>query len=414
MGAKKGPRAYNRLTDRAIRAAKPGAYCDGQGLWLHVSESGARKWILRFSFDRRVHEMGLGNAHDVGLADARANALAARRLAASGVNPIEARRAHARAAQTAKTFGECADALIQSKRSGWRSDKHARQWAATLETYAKQLGGMPVADVGTAAVLSVLKPHWQRVPETANRLRGRIEAVLDYAKAHGWRSGENPAAWRGHLALILSKRQKLERKHLEAMAFEDIPAFVDKLRTMDSIAARALELAILTAARTGEIIGMRWGEVDFENRVWTVPGSRMKAGISHRVPLSAPAIALLESMAQPPTGMRSIYGMPNGDKGQLVFRRPGRRPGPLRSDAMLALVEGATVHGMRSAFRNWCADVAQAPREIAEACLAHATGSAVGQAYLRTDVIERRRKLMESWGQFCMVRYVENVIAIRA
>jgi integrase len=309
---------------------------------------------------------------------------------ASGVNPIEARRAHARAAQKAKTFGECADALIQSKRSGWRSDKHARQWAATLETYAKQLRGMPVADVDTAAGLSVLKPHWQRVPETTNRLRGRSEAVLDYAKAHGWRSGENPAAWRGHLALILSKRQKLERKRLEAMAFEDIPAFVDKLRTMDSIAARALELAILTAARTEEIIGMRWGEVDFENRIWTVPGSRMKAGREHRVPLSSPAMALLE-------------GLEADRDNQLVF------PRPLRSDAMLALVEGATVHGMRSAFRNWCADVAQAPREIAEACLAHATGSAVEQAYLRTDVIERRRKLMEAWGQFCCGTQADNV-----
>ncbi len=391
-----GTRAYDRLTDRTVKAAKAGAHCDGRGLWLHVSGSGAKKWILRFSFDRRVHEMGLGNAHDVGLADARGKATDARRLAASGVNPIEARRAHARAAQTAKTFGECADALIQSKRSGWRSEKHARQWAATLETYAKQLRGMPLADVDTAAVLSVLKPHWQRVPETANRLRGRIEAVLDYAKAHGWRSGENPAAWRGHLALILSKRQKLERKHLEAMAFEDIPAFVDKLRTMDSIAARALELAILTAARTEEIIGMRWGEVDSKNRIWTVPFTRMKAGREHRVPLSSPAMALLE-------------GLGADRDNQLVFPRPGRRPGPLRSDAMLALVEGATVHGMRSAFRNWCADVAQAPREIAEACLAHATGSAVEQAYLRTDVLERRRKLMESWGQFCGGTQADNV-----
>ena len=360
----------------------------------------ALKWILRFSFDRRVHEMGLGNAHVVGLADAREAEKAARRLAASGVNPIEARRAHARAAEAAKTFGECADALIESKRPGWRSQKHARQWAATLETYAKQLRSMRVADVDTAAVLGVLKPHWQRVPETANRLRGRIEAVLDYAKAHNWRSGENPAAWRGHLALILSKRQKLERKHLEAMPFHDVPAFIAELRVKDKVAARALELAILTAARTEEITGMRWGEVDFENRVWTVPGTRMKVGREHRVPLSSPAIALLE-------------GRPKGDKNQLVFPRPGRRVGPLSAGAMLALLEGrATVHGMRSAFRNWCADVAQAPREIAEACLAHATGSAVEQAYLRTDVVERRRKLMEAWSAFLDGAAADNIVQL--
>jgi integrase len=382
-----GTRAYKRLTDRFVKTAKPGAYCDGQGLWLHVSDSGAKKWILRFSFDRRVHEMGLGNAHDVWLADARENASAARRLAASGVNPITARREErmaARAAEAAKTFGECADALIRSKRSGWRSAVHAQQWEGTLRDYCAAIWSSPVDAIDTKAVLGVITPHWQRVPETASRLRGRIEAVLDYAKAHGWRSGENPAAWRNHLALILPDRKRLERPHLKAMPYQNLPEFVAKLRMTESVATRALEFLILTAARSNEVRGMQWVEVDLENRVWTIPGSRMKAGASHRVPLSGRAIELLESIKPAEPG------------GLLVFPRPGRRPRPLATWAMPALVEGATVHGFRSSFRDWCAEVAQAPREIAEACLAHATGSSVERAYLRTDVLERRRKLMEA------------------
>jgi integrase len=395
-----GTRAYKRLTDRFVKNAKPGSYCDGQGLWLHVSDSGAKKWILRFSFNRRVHEMGLGNAHDVWLADARVKAEAARRLAASGVNPITARRedrAAARAAEAAKTFGECADALIASKRSGWRSAVHAQQWERTLRDHCMPIWDMPVDAIDTKAVLSVLTPHWQRVPETASRLRGRIEATLDYAKANGWRTGENPAAWRNHLALILPERKRLERAHLIAVPYQDVPEFIAKLRETESVAARALEFLILAAARSNEVLGMQWVEVDLESRVWTVPGTRMKAGISHRVPLSGRAMELLESIKHAERGGHL-----------LVFPRPGRRPRPLASWAMASFVESATVHGFRSSFRDWCAEVAQAPREIAEACLAHATGSAVERAYLRTDVLERRRTLLESWARFCGGTQADN------
>jgi integrase len=399
-----GTRAYKRLTHRAVEAAKPGSHCDGQGLWLHVSDSGAKKWILRFSFNRHVREMGLGNAHDVWLADARVKAEAARRLAASGVNPITARREErmaARAAEAAKTFGECADALIRSKRSGWRSAVHAKQWESTLRDHCAAIWSSPVDQVTTEAVLRVLQPIWQRIPETASRLRGRIEAVLDYAKANGLRSGENPAAWRNHLALILPDRKRLERAHLKAMDYKDVPEFIAKLRATESVAARALEFLIMTAARSNEVRGVQWVEVDLESRVWTVPGSRMKSGRTHRVPLSSGAMELLESIKPAERGGHL-----------LVFPRPGRRPRPLASWAMASFVESATVHGFRSSFRDWCAEVAQAPREIAEACLAHATGSAVERAYLRTDVLERRRKLLEAWSAFLDGAAADNIVQL--
>jgi integrase len=393
-------RNSNRLTARSVATAKPGRHCDGRGLYLAVSDSGAKKWVLRFTFNHRVTEMGLGNA-DVPLAQARDKAAEARKLVASGINPILAKREAKRAAGGERPFGQCANALLAAKSSEWRNEKHRQQWRTTLETYAEPLWGLPVDEVATEAVLGVLQPLWQRAPETASRLRGRIEAVLDFAKAHGWRSGENPAAWRGHLALILPKRQKLTRGHLAAMAFDAVPEFIATLREREAMAALALEFLILTAARSGEVLGARWDEFDLDAKVWTVPAARMKAAREHRVPLSGRALAILEELAAARTG-------------DFVF--PGQRHGKPLSPMSLEMVlrrmkaEGATVHGFRSAFRDWAGETTSFPREIAEAALAHVSGDATERAYRRGDALEKRRTLMEAWANYCEPTLGSNVV----
>jgi integrase len=393
-----------KLSARAVTTAKPGRYCDGRGLWLAVSQSGARKWIFRFTFGGRVREMGLGNAA-VSLAAARNKADEARKLVASGANPIEARREAERIAAGKPTFGQCADALLEAKSSEWRNEKHRAQWRMTLGEYAKPLRDMPVDQVDTGAVLGVLQPIWQAKPETASRLRGRIETVLDAARAKGHiaRNEANPARWRGHLDKLLPKRQKLSRGHHAAMAFKDVPEFISGLRGREAMAALALEFAILTAARSGEVLGARWSEIDFEAKVWTVPAGRTKAGREYRVPLSARAMAIVERLA-------------DGRTGEFVF--PGQRAGrPLSGMAMEMVLrrmktESVTVHGFRSAFRDWCGETTSFPREIAEAALAHVAGDATERAYRRGDALEKRRKLMEAWATFCGPKEGSNVIAM--
>jgi integrase len=263
------------------------------------------------------------------------------------------------------------------------------------------IAGQPVDTIDTAAVLSVLQPLWGRIPETASRLRGRIEAVLDYGKANGLRSGENPAVWRGHLALILPKRQKLSRGHHAAMPYPDIPGFLGKLREVESIHALALEFLILTAARSGEVLGATWDEIDIDAQVWVIPASRMKAGREHRVPLSARATVILEQMASIRTG-------------DLVFAGQRRRR-PLSKTALAALVpDSGTVHGFRSSFRDWCGNETSFPREIAEQALAHASGDTTEQAYRRGDALEKRRGLMDAWASFCEPAGAGNVVPMRA
>jgi integrase len=349
--------------------------------------------------------MGLGGVSSVTLAQAREKAVEARKLVAAGVNPIEAKRDSSKAKIAKPTFGEVADELIASKSSEWRNAKHRDQWKQTLGRYAEPLRGLPVDEIDTAAILAVLKPLWMRAPETASRLRGRIEAVLNAAKAHGLRSGENPAAWRGHLDHLLPRRQNLERAHLPAMHYADIPALLGRLRDGDrSIPSFALEFAILTAARSGEVLGARWSEIDLEARVWTIPASRMKAGREHRVPLSARVLAILAGLSE----VRHA---------ELVF--PGQRRGkPYNEGALLYTLkqigaDGATVHGFRSSFRDWCGNETSFPREIAEQALAHATGSAVEQAYRRGDALEKRRALMEAWAAFCEPQDESNVVPLR-
>src|ERR1700730_16299749 len=395
-------RNSNRLTARSVATAKPGRHCDGRGLYLAVADSGAKKWVLRFTYNHRVTEMGLGNG-DVPLAEARDKAAEARKLIAAGTNPILAKREAKRAAGGKHPFGQCANALLAAKSSEWRNERHRQQWRMTLETYAAPLWGLPVDEVATEAVLSVLRPVWQRAPETASRLRGRIEAVLDFAKARGWRSGANPAAWRGHLALILPRRQKLTRGHLAAMAFDAVPEFIATLREREAMAALALEFLILTAARSGEVLGARWDEFDLHAKVWTVPAARMKAGREHRVPLLSRALAILEELAAAKTG-------------DFVF--PGQRHGKPLSPMVLEMVlrrmkaEGATVHGFRSAFRDWAGETTSFPREIAEAALAHVSGDATERAYRRGDALEKRRKLMEAWAGFCEPKAGGNVLSM--
>jgi integrase len=393
-----------KLSARTAATAKAGRHGDGRGLWLVVSGTGARKWVFRFTFAGRVTEMGLGNA-SVSLAAARDKAAEARKLVAAGLNPITARRETERLAAGTPTFGQCADEIIAAKASEWRNAKTSAQWNMTLSEYAKPLRALPVDEVTTADVLSALQPVWLATPETASRLRGRIEAVLDYAKAHGWRSGENPATWRGHLALILPKRQRLARGHHAALPYPDVPAFIGKLRERDAMAAHALEFTILTAGRSGEVLGTRWREVDFGTKVWTIPAGRMKAAREHRVPLSGRAMAILDRLAEMKLG-------------EFVF--PGQRAGKPLSGMALAMVlrlvngDGATVHGFRSAFRDWAGEETHFPREIAEQALAHATGGAVEQAYRRGDALEKRRSLMEAWASFCEPGASGKVIPIRA
>jgi integrase len=386
------------LTARKVETAKPGRYGDGANLYLVVSKTGARKWVLRFTWRGTPKEMGLGSATNVSLADARDRAANARRKIAQGINPIEARKR----ASGIPTFGEVADDVCQSLSEGFRNEKHKAQWKSTLKSYAGPLRAKPVDTIGTDDVLAVLKPIWTVKPETASRVRGRIEKVLDAAKAKGFRNGENPARWRGHLDHLLPRRSKLARGHHAAMPYEDVAGFITKLRKREATAGLALELCILTAARSGEILGMQWSEIDFDKEVWTVPANRMKAGREHRVPLSPRVVAILRQLEELKAG-------------EFVF--PGQaRNKPLSNMAMEMMlrrmnIQDATVHGFRSSFRDWAGNVSNFPREVVETALAHVVGDKAEQAYRRGDALEKRRKLMEAWSAYCTDTRLGKVVA---
>jgi integrase len=394
-------RETNRLTALAVdNASEPGMYADGDGLYLRVTEDKTKNWVLRYMLNGRPRWMGLGPLKLFGLKEARAKALDARRLRYDGVDPIEARalrRAKARLdAAKAITFKQCADSYINAHRAGWRNGKHAAQWEATLATYAEPvIGSLPVQAIDTALVLRVLEPVWTTKPETAGRVRGRIEAILDFAKARTWREGENPARWRGHLDKLLPARGKVRRvEHHAALPYAELPGFLLALREQEGVAARALEFAVLTAARTGETIGARWSEIDLLDKTWTVPAARMKAGREHRVPLSARALAILEE----------ISAHRKADDG-FVFA--GGKPGlPLSNMAFLMLLRrmergDLTAHGFRATFKTWASERTAFQNEIIEAALAHVVGSKVEQAYQRGDMFEKRRRLMDAWARYC-------------
>ena len=341
-------RENERLTALKVeKAKKPGMYADGGGLYLRVTPEGARNWVLRYMLDRKPHWMGLGPLALYGLADARARALDARKKRHDGIDPIEARRAERarRRLDAAKTitFKQCADSYISAHRAGWRNGKHAAQWGATLSTYASPvIGALPVQSVDTALVLKVLEPIWAAKPETASRLRGRLESILDFAKVRGYRDGENPARWRGHLDKLLPARSKVRAiEHHAALPYAEMPAFLPALREQEGGAARALEFLILTATRTGEVIGARWSEIDLLDKAWTVPADRMKARRPHRIPLSPRALAILSE---------TEAARRNGDNDAFVF--PGlKAQRPLSNMAFLMLLRrlGRYRHKLKAA-----------------------------------------------------------------
>ena len=379
--------------------AAPGRHSDGGGLYLNVTASGARSWVFMWKVAGKRREMGLGSLRDVPLAKARDRAADARQKLTDGLDPIATRHK-----PKVMTFAEAADALIESMASSWRNEKHRAQWKMTLTVYCEPLRSRSVAEIGTEDVLKVLQPLWRTKPETASRLRGRIERVFDFARARGQRSGENPARWRGHLDAILPKRAKLTRGHHKAMPFDEVPAFVAALREREGVAPRALEFAILTAARSGEVLAARWSEFDLEAGVWTVPAARMKAGREHRVPLSAPAVEILRQMEHKRLGEYVFPGM-----------RSGRPLSVMALEMVLRRMKvDVTVHGFRSAFRDWAGERTHFPREVAEAALAHLVGDAVERAYRRGDALEKRRKLMEAWAGFLEQKYRTNVVPLRA
>jgi integrase len=383
---------------RVARARRPGMYADGGGLYLQITDGGA-SWVYRYMLAGRAREMGLGPRALFDLSEARAKALDARRLRHQGIDPIEQRRAERLQAQLdaakAVTFKQCAERYIAAHRAGWRNSKHAAQWEATLATHAEAIGSLPVQAIDTALVLKCLEPIWTTKPETASRVRGRIENVLDWAKVRGYRTGENPARWRGHLDKLLPARSKVRKvEHHAALPYAELPGFVVALREQEGIAARALEFAILTAARTGETTGARWSEFDLLDKLWTVPAKRMKAQREHRIPLCARALAILQEM----------QSHRHADDG-FVFPG-GKSDCPLSNMAFLMLLRrmgrgDLTAHGFRSSFRDWCAERTNFPSEVAEMALAHVVSGKVEAAYRRGDLFDKRRKLMEAWAGYC-------------
>ena len=388
-------RKIELLTALAVsRKTKPGLYRDGGNLYLHITKAGVKSWVFRFMLRGTAREMGLGPLHTVTLADARAKAAEARKLLLEGVDPIDARNATRIAANVVAaksfTFDHCAEAYIASHRAGWRNAKHADQWQNTLKCYASPtFGALPVQAVDTALVMKALESIWTKKPETATRVRGRIEAILDWATVRGFRAGENPARWKGHLDKLLPKRSKVATvEHHPALPYDQMGAFMADLRNEQGVGARALEFTILTAARTGEVIGAQWGEIDLEAAVWTVPPNRMKASKEHRVPLSPRAMELVNELRKT---WQSEYVFPGGRRGK-----------PLSNMALLATLKrmarsDLTAHGFRSTFRDWAAEQTNYPREVAEMALAHTVGDKVEAAYRRGDLFEKRRRLMDEW-----------------
>ena len=394
-------RKINRLNARAVATiSRRGRHADGGGLYLSISPNGGRRWVFLFRWHGKPTEIGLGSARDVKLARARELAAQSRAKLAEGINPKDAARRPLEGA----AFGDCADRVIEAMRPSWRNSKHAAQWVTTLRDYAAPLRRLPVDKITTDDVLSVLKPLWNDKPETASRLRGRIERVLDAANAQGLRSGENPARWRGHLDQLLPKRQRLTRRHHAAMPYAEVPAFMGALRSSDATTARALEFAILTAARSGEVLGARWGEFDLDGAIWTVPAGRMKGGREHRVPLSKRVLEIVNAMHE-------------GRNGEFVF--PGQKAGKQLSAIALGMVllrmkiEDATVHGFRSAFRDWAAECTNFTNEVCEAALAHVIKNKAEAAYRRGDLFEKRSKLMEAWAGYCATPKTDKVVVFR-
>jgi integrase len=405
-------RKTKRLSSRTVDTAKPGKYADGGGLYLIVSPSGSQKWVFRYMRDGRAREMGLGAATGANLAQARTKALDAASKLSAGVDPL-----HDKARSTGvPTFAVFADEVRQSLSAGFRNEKHRAQWKMTLETYAAPLAALRVDAIDTADVLACLKPIWTAKSETASRVRGRIEKVLDAAKARGLRTAENPARWRGHLDHLLPKSGKLTREHHPAMPYKDVPGFVAELRQRSGVAALALEFAILTGGRSGEAMGARWAEMDLDAAIWTVPAIRMKPGRVHRVPLSGRALEIVKALGEAKTGEFVFPGSKLGKSlSVMALEMVLRRMNPKGIDGIFRwidpqLLRPVTVHGFRSSFRDWAGNETSFPREIAEQALSHVIGDKAEQAYRRGDALERRRDLMQAWANYCEPVQNGNVV----
>jgi integrase len=385
-------RLMGRLTEFQVRRLGPGWHNDGGGLYIRIVDKERRWWVFRYGTGgKRYH--GLGAVNTIALADAREQARACRALLLRGEDPIAAgkarRAAAAREAANTKTFVECVDAYWEAHCAAWTNQKHASEWKNSVANHVlPQIGALPVVSIDTAQVLRVLEPAWTKIPETASRLRSRIESVLDWAKVKGYREGENPARWRGHLDHLLPARKKLaRRKHHAALPYQDVPTFLRRLCEPDDVEARAMEFLILTAARANEVVGADWREIEADRNGWTwiVPPEKIKGRRPHRVPLAAAARAILEKT---PRERRHGPIFP-GVSGHMLWKRTR------------ALTNVATVHGFRSSFRDWVAEQTNFPREIAELALAHRVADEVEAAYQRSDLLQKRRQLAEAWGRYC-------------
>ncbi|TRO94325.1 DUF4102 domain-containing protein [Glycocaulis profundi] len=408
-------RPRNRLSARAVATeTRPGFHPDGGNLYLRVAPAGSKSWVFRFTLNGKARMMGLGPVDLVSLSEAREKALEARKLLLDRVDPLEHRRleraSRKAAAASVLTFREAAERFIEAKAPEWSNPKHAKQWEATLEKYAYPVfGHLPVADVDVNLVMKALGTAWTATPETGSRVRGRVEAVLDWATALGHREGDNPARWKGNLKNLLPAPRRIKTvQHFAAMPWADVPGFMQDLRGRKGVSARAVEFAILTAARSGEVRGATWDEIDAAEKVWTVPADRMKASREHRVPLTPRALEIVTELGEAFGTTGLVFPSVDKDKAQLsdmsltaVLRRMG-----IKGDV-------ATVHGFRSSFRDWAADRTAFPREVAEACLAHTLGG-VEAAYRRSDLFGKRRKLLEAWERFVLTPPAEKGSNVRA
>ena len=413
-GNQRGTRDMGKLVNASLTALlkKPGRHGDGDGLYFRVVDATKAYWVYRYRAEGREREMSIGLYPEVSLASARLKHEGLRaKVRLDKADPLALKRAEKFAAATAPskpTFGQIADAHVASHEASWRNPKHRAQWAMTLTKYCAPIRNTPVDGIDTQAVLKVLTPLWNRAPETASRLRGRIEAVLNAARALGHIDDDkaNPARWKGHLDQLLSnpKKGSARRGHHAAMPYADVPAFMVKLGDPPGAATTALAFAILTAARSSEVLGATWDEIDLNAGVWTVPEERMKAGKEHRAPLSAPAVAILKRQLE--TRGKNPHVFPGA--------RPSRPLGPMAlKQAMKKLGAGQfTVHGFRSAFRDWAGDETTFPREVAEAALAHAVGDETERAYRRGDALTKRRELMTAWADWLEGDETAKVVSI--
>lgn len=399
------------LTAMSVQRMKtPGRFSDGGGLYLRISNSGSKYWIFRYTRDGKPREMGLGPIEVIGLVEAREQAIECRRKLHTGVDPLNHREAHKKtsALEAAKiiTFDQCADEYINAHSAGWRNAKHIEQWRSSIKQYVSPLlGSLPVHNVDTAMVLKVLQPIWYTKTETASRIRGRIERIIDSAKTSGFFTGENPARWRGHLAAKLPKRSKVQKtKHFPALNINEMGAFIAKLRRHTGISFKALEFLILTATRTSETLGAKWSEISFDEHekmwLWTIPEERMKARVEHRVPLSDAAIEVINYMRE---FQESEYIFPGAKRGK-----------PLSNMSLLEIMRGmghkAVPHGFRSTFRDWAAERTNFSRDAAEKALAHTVKDKVEAAYRRGDLLKKRKPLMDAWAKFCATESVVGTV----